>query len=88
MFGGENSSELASAVAGAVGLSGVESVDVDGESLSIHSALVSKYEITAANPQFITKFAELSGGEKLQALVADKEINFVSIHQTLKFLMY
>ncbi|WP_180980211.1 assimilatory sulfite reductase (NADPH) flavoprotein subunit [Vibrio diazotrophicus] len=69
----ENSSELASAVAGAVGLSGVESVDVDGESLSIHSALVSKYEITAANPQFITKFAELSGSEKLQALVADKD---------------
>jgi len=56
-----------------LGLSGVESVDVDGESLSIHSALVSKYEITAANPQFITKFAELSGSEKLQALVADKD---------------
>ncbi len=69
----ENSSELASAVAGAVGLSGIESVDVDGESLSIHSALVRKYEITAANPQLVTKFAELSGSEKLLALTADKD---------------
>ncbi len=69
----ENSSELASAVAGAVGLSGIESVDVDGEGLSIHSALVRKYEITAANPQLVTKFAELSGSEKLLALTADKD---------------
>ncbi len=69
----ENSSELASAVAGAVGLSGIESVDVDGESLSIHSALVRKYEITAANPQLVTKFAELSGSEKLLALTVDKD---------------
>ncbi|MDF4574091.1 NADPH-dependent assimilatory sulfite reductase flavoprotein subunit, partial [Vibrio parahaemolyticus] len=55
------------------GLSGVETVDVDGESLSIHSALVSKYEITTSNPQLITKFAELSGSKKLQKLVEDKD---------------
>lgn len=42
----ENSAQLANVVAAAVGLSGVESVEVDGESLSLHSALVSKYEIT------------------------------------------
>ncbi|MCA2417851.1 flavodoxin domain-containing protein, partial [Vibrio chemaguriensis] len=35
----ENSSELANDILGKVGLSGVETVDVDGESLSIHSAL-------------------------------------------------
>ncbi|UUM30352.1 assimilatory sulfite reductase (NADPH) flavoprotein subunit [Vibrio japonicus] len=69
----ENSSELANAILSKVGLSGVESVDVDGESLSIHSALVSKYEITASNPQFVTKFAELSGSKKLQKLVEDKD---------------
>jgi len=69
----ENSSELANAVAAAVGLSGIESIDVDGESLSLHSALVSKYEITAANPQLVTKYAELSGSKKLQKLVADKD---------------
>ncbi|WP_182020187.1 assimilatory sulfite reductase (NADPH) flavoprotein subunit [Vibrio diabolicus] len=69
----ENSSELANAILGKVGLSGVETVDVDGESLSIHSALVSKYEITTSNPQLITKFAELSGSKKLQKLVEDKD---------------
>ncbi|WP_372377381.1 assimilatory sulfite reductase (NADPH) flavoprotein subunit [Vibrio natriegens] len=69
----ENSSELANAVLGKVGLSGVETVEVDGESLSIHSALVSKYEITTSNPQFVTKFADLSGSKKLQKLVEDKD---------------
>ncbi|KGK21418.1 sulfite reductase subunit alpha [Vibrio navarrensis] len=69
----ENSAQLANSVAAAVGLSGVESVEVDGESLSLHSALVSKYEITGANPQFVTKFAELSGSKKLQKLVEDKD---------------
>ncbi|MEH0742712.1 assimilatory sulfite reductase (NADPH) flavoprotein subunit [Vibrio cholerae] len=69
----ENSSELANAILAKVGLSGVESVEVDGESLSIHSALVTKFEITASNPQFVTKFAELSGSKKLQKLVEDKD---------------
>jgi len=68
----ENSSDLANEILAKVGLSGVESVEVDGESLSIHSALVSKYEITASNPQLVTKFAELSGSKKLEKLVADK----------------
>ncbi|AXY00170.1 assimilatory sulfite reductase (NADPH) flavoprotein subunit [Vibrio alfacsensis] len=69
----DNSSELANAILAKSGLSGVESVEVDGESLSIHSALVSKYEITASNPQLVTKFAELSGSKKLQKLVEDKD---------------
>ncbi|MGR5213223.1 assimilatory sulfite reductase (NADPH) flavoprotein subunit [Vibrio rotiferianus] len=69
----DNSSELANAILAKAGLSGVESVEVDGESLSIHSALVSKYEITASSPQFVTKFAELSGSKKLQKLVEDKD---------------
>lgn len=69
----ENSSELVNAILAQTGLSGVESVEVDGESLSIHSALVSKYEITASNPQFVTKYAELSGSKKLEKLVADKD---------------
>ena len=68
----ENSSELANEILNAVGLSGVESVDVEGESLSIHSALVSKFEITAANPQFINKLSELVENADLQKLVADK----------------
>ncbi|MGD8173718.1 assimilatory sulfite reductase (NADPH) flavoprotein subunit [Vibrio sp. TRT 21S02] len=69
----ENSSDLANAILAKVGLSGVESIEIDGESLSIHSALVSKFEITASNPQLVTKFAELSGSKKLQKLVDDKD---------------
>ncbi|MEF1256121.1 assimilatory sulfite reductase (NADPH) flavoprotein subunit [Vibrio sp. M260112] len=69
----ENSSELANAILAKVGLSGVESVEVDGESLSIHSALVAKYEITASNPQLVAKYAELSGSKKLQKLAQDKD---------------
>ncbi|MGL6262325.1 assimilatory sulfite reductase (NADPH) flavoprotein subunit [Vibrio sp. WXL210] len=68
----ENSSELVNQILERTGLSGVESVDVEGESLSLHSALVSKYEITAANPQLVSKFAELSGSKKLLKLVEDK----------------
>ncbi len=68
----ENSAELVNALLAKVGLSGIESVDVDGESLSIYSALLSKYEITTSNPQLVTKYAELSGSKKLQKLVEDK----------------
>ncbi|MBM7038191.1 assimilatory sulfite reductase (NADPH) flavoprotein subunit [Vibrio ulleungensis] len=69
----ENSSDLAKSILSKVSLSGAESVEVDGESLSVHSALVSKFEITSSNPQLVTKFAELSGSKKLQKLVADKD---------------
>jgi sulfite reductase (NADPH) flavoprotein alpha-component len=69
----ENSAELVNQILGVVGLSGVESIDIDGESLSIHSALVSKFEITASNPQFISKIAELSENKALTELTADKD---------------
>ncbi|RBW65806.1 assimilatory sulfite reductase (NADPH) flavoprotein subunit [Vibrionales bacterium C3R12] len=69
----ENSAELVDEILSRVGLSGVESIEVDGDSLSIRSALIAKYEITSANPQFVTKYAELSGSKKLQKLVEDKD---------------
>ncbi len=69
----QNSSDLVAAILKQVGLSGVESIDVDGDSLSLHTVLVNKYEITAANPQLVTKYAELSGSKKLQKLVENKD---------------
>ncbi len=69
----ENSDELAKEILAHVQLSGAESIDVDGDSLSIHTALVKHYEITAANPQFITKLAELTGDDALAKLVEDKD---------------
>lgn len=69
----ENSSELVDALLAQVGLSGIESVDVDGESLSLRSALIKHYEITSANPQQVAQYAEISGSKKLEKLAADKD---------------
>ncbi len=84
----ENSSDLVDAVLSEVGLSGDENVEVDGESLPIHSALVSKFEITASNPQLITKLVELSGAKALVDLVENKDElrNFSANHQILDVL--
>ncbi|BDU38704.1 assimilatory sulfite reductase (NADPH) flavoprotein subunit [Vibrio nigripulchritudo] len=69
----ENSAELVDAILEKAGLSGIETIEVDGESLSIRTALISKYEITTSNPQLVTKYAELSGSKKLEKLVVDKD---------------
>nr|WP_176466147.1 assimilatory sulfite reductase (NADPH) flavoprotein subunit [Vibrio metoecus] len=69
----ENRPQLVDALLDSVGLSGNEQVQVDGETLSLHSALTHYYEITAANPQLVAQFAELAQSEKLTSLAQDKE---------------
>ncbi len=69
----ENRPQLVNALLDSVGLSGHEEVQVDGETLSLHSALTHHYEITAANPQLVAQFAELAQSEKLTSLAQDKE---------------
>ncbi|ELJ8793996.1 TPA: assimilatory sulfite reductase (NADPH) flavoprotein subunit [Vibrio cholerae] len=69
----ENRPQLVNALLDSVGLSGHEEVQVDGERLSLHSALTHHYEITAANPQLVAQFAELAQSEKLTSLAQDKE---------------
>ncbi|USE00234.1 assimilatory sulfite reductase (NADPH) flavoprotein subunit [Vibrio sp. SCSIO 43133] len=69
----ENNSQLVDALLAQAGLSGIESVDVDGESLSLRSALIRHYEITAANPQLVSQYAELSNSKKLLKLAEDKD---------------
>ncbi|MDX1304476.1 assimilatory sulfite reductase (NADPH) flavoprotein subunit [Photobacterium sp.] len=69
----ENDATLAAAILAKAGLSGEETVEVDSDKLSLKQALISKYEITAANPQLVTKFAQLSGSKKLEKLVSDKD---------------
>ncbi|MCL9777042.1 assimilatory sulfite reductase (NADPH) flavoprotein subunit [Vibrio methylphosphonaticus] len=70
----ENSSELVDAILAQTNLSGIESVDVDGENISLRTALIKNYEVTASNPQLVTKYAELSGSKKLLKLVESKEL--------------
>ncbi|MCX9490221.1 NADPH-dependent assimilatory sulfite reductase flavoprotein subunit, partial [Vibrio cholerae] len=69
----ENRPQLVAELLESVGLSGDEQVQVDGETLSLHSALTHHYEITAANPQLVAQFAELAQSEKLTSLAQDKE---------------
>ncbi|WP_394212187.1 assimilatory sulfite reductase (NADPH) flavoprotein subunit [Enterovibrio calviensis] len=68
-----NSPELVDEILAKVSLTGDESVEVGGESLSLRKALTDKFEITAANPQQVAAYAELSGSKKLQKLVEDKD---------------
>ncbi|MGF1702677.1 assimilatory sulfite reductase (NADPH) flavoprotein subunit [Photobacterium makurazakiensis] len=69
----DNDPILAQALVAKVGLTGEESVEVDGVATPLLQALITSYEITAANPQLVTRFAEISGSKKLEKLVADKE---------------
>jgi sulfite reductase (NADPH) flavoprotein alpha-component len=69
----ENDPQLVDAILAKTGLTGDESIEVDGESIKLKKALISKYEITASNPQLITKYAQLSGSKKLAKLLTDKD---------------
>jgi len=69
----ENSPELANEILNTVGIDESETVEIDSEQLSIKDALVSKFEITTSNPQFIAKMAELSQSETLLALANNKD---------------
>ena len=69
----DNDPQLVDAILAKLGLDAEISVEVDGTALSLRDALISKYEITASNPQFVTKYADISGSKKLEKLVADRE---------------
>jgi sulfite reductase (NADPH) flavoprotein alpha-component len=69
----DNDPALVDAILAKVGLDADEIVEVDGEPASLREALTRHYEITVANPQLVTRYAELSGSKKLAKLVADKD---------------
>ncbi|WP_443088719.1 assimilatory sulfite reductase (NADPH) flavoprotein subunit [Vibrio sp. SCSIO 43137] len=69
----ENSPELADEILNKTGLSGSEEIELDEQTITLRDALISKYEITSANPQLVKKIAELSGSKKLLKLVDDNE---------------
>lgn len=68
-----NDAGLAAAIIAKAGLNEDDTVEVDGQSVSLRQALINDYEITAANPQLVTRYAELSGSKKLAKLVEDKD---------------
>jgi sulfite reductase (NADPH) flavoprotein alpha-component len=69
----ENDPSLVDAIVAQAGLTGDEPVTVDNETLSLKQALISKFEVTAANPQLVTQYAELSGSKRLEKLLSDKD---------------
>ncbi|MGF1693710.1 assimilatory sulfite reductase (NADPH) flavoprotein subunit [Photobacterium kagoshimensis] len=69
----DNDSNLAAKIIAQAGLVDNAQLEVDGESLPLLQALIKHYEITNANPQFVTQYATLSGSKKLEKLVADKD---------------
>lgn len=68
----DNDPALVDAIIAQLGLAADSEVEVDTEILTLRNALISKYEITAANPQFVTQYAEIAQSKKLLKLVADK----------------
>ncbi len=68
----DNDPTLVDAIIAKLGLAAESEVDVDTETLTLRDALISKYEITAANPQFVIQYAEISQSKKLLKLVEDK----------------
>lgn len=69
----ENSLVLVDNILAKTGLSGIESIELDGESLSIRNALISKFEITNSNPQFVSQFSLISESKKLKKLVDNQD---------------
>ncbi|OAN19312.1 sulfite reductase subunit alpha [Photobacterium jeanii] len=68
-----NDPQLAERIVAQVGLTADEPIELEGQSLSLLQALITRYEITNANPQLVSQYAELSGSKKLAKLVDDKE---------------
>ncbi|MGR5130070.1 assimilatory sulfite reductase (NADPH) flavoprotein subunit [Photobacterium swingsii] len=69
----DNDSNLAAKIIAQAGLVDDAQIELDGESLPLLQALIKHYEITNANPQFVTQYATLSGSKKLEKLVANKD---------------
>ena len=64
-----NNDQVVNDLLEAVGLGGGVEVSVKDSSISLASALTSRFEITIASPRFIEQWAKLSGAPELQSLV-------------------
>jgi sulfite reductase (NADPH) flavoprotein alpha-component len=68
----------------AAGLPGDVEVSVKDSSISLASALTSRFEITIASPRFIEQWAKLSGASELQSLIgvdrAAERVQFLDRH--------
>ncbi len=65
----ENDPHLVNEILAVLSIDPESVVTVDDTPMTIKTALMTQYEITTANPNFVKQFAELSGSKKLQKLV-------------------
>ena len=89
-FGASNEVRLVEELLDAVGLSGETEVRVKNSSLSLASALASRFEITTASPRFIEQWAKLSCASELEALVgsdaASDRVRFLNAHHIVDII--
>lgn len=69
----ENDPALVDTIINELKLDAEQSVEVQGESLSLRDALIKKYEVTASNPQWIRHIAQYSDDAQLQQLITDPD---------------
>lgn len=69
----KNDPQLVAAILTQLSLDPESVVTVDDTPMTVQTALTEHFEITAANPNFIKQYAELSGSKKLEKLVEDAQ---------------
>ncbi len=85
-----NDTRVAEELLDAVGLPGDFEVKVRDSSLSLLSALVSRFEITSASARFIDQWSKLSGARELEALArpeaAAERVKFLHDHHVVDII--
>lgn len=67
----ENNKTLVEAILNKLEIKENELIELDGESITIYKALISKLEITTITPQVLKKFAEYAKNEELHGILQD-----------------
>jgi sulfite reductase (NADPH) flavoprotein alpha-component len=86
-FVASNDGRVVEELLDAIGISGEIEVRVKSSSLSLASALTSRFEITSASPRFIEQWAKVSGAKELEALTgperAAERLSFLNEHHVV-----
>lgn len=85
-----NDTALVATLLDRLSLSADTEIEVKGEATSLGEALTSRFEITAATPRFLERWAELSGAEELRELStaerAKERLAFLQGHHILDII--
>lgn len=86
-FAPSNEVRLVEELLEALGIAGETPVKVKNSSLSLASALTSRFEITTGSPRFIEQWARLSGAKELEALngtaAASERVQFLAANHII-----